>query len=100
MTVRALVILTAVCFLTSAFAQDAPPKIGNKPLVRMKPKEPTGCKLVGTVKGTKLWAGDCVSSELRGATSVELQSLPEPATGAIPSGQKQQSYGPKAKSEK
>jgi hypothetical protein len=37
-------------------------------LVLVKPKEPTGCKLVGTVKGTKLWAGDCVASELRGTT--------------------------------
>jgi hypothetical protein len=90
MMVRALVIFTAICLSTSAFAQDAPPKIGNKPLVQVKPKEPMGCKLVGTVKGTKLWAGDCVGSELRVATSAaEPQSLPERAAGAIPSGQKQ-----------
>ena len=44
MTIRALVILVAIC--------------GNKPLVLVKPKEPTGCKLVGTVKGTQLC--DCV----------------------------------------
>ena len=89
MTVRALVILTAISSSTSAFAQDAP-KIGNKPLVQVKPKEPIGCKLVGTVKGTKLWAGDCVGSELRGATSgTEPQSLPERAAGVIPPGPKQ-----------
>ena len=29
-----------------------------------EPKEPTACKLVGTVRGTKLWAGDCVGVEL------------------------------------
>ena len=24
-----------------------------------------GCKLVGTVRGTKLWAGECTSTELK-----------------------------------
>ena len=49
MTIRALVILVAICFSANAFARDKPPKVGNKPLVLVKPKEPTGCKLVGTV---------------------------------------------------
>jgi hypothetical protein len=90
MTMRALVILAAVCFSTNAFAQDAPPKVGNKPLAQVKPKEPMGCKLVGTVKGTKLWAGDCVASELRGAAPAEeTKSLPERAIEVIPPGQKQ-----------
>jgi hypothetical protein len=44
---RSLVILAAVCFSTSAYAQDAPPKVGNKSLAQVKPKEPMGCKLVG-----------------------------------------------------
>ena len=86
LTMRSLLILVAICFSASAFAQSGPPKVGNKPLVQVKPKEPTGCKLVGTVKGTKLWAGDCVASELRGATpATEKESLPEQA----PPGQKQ-----------
>ena len=90
MTMRGLLILAAISFSAAAYAQDAPPKVGNKPLAQVKPKEPMGCKLVGTVKGTKLWAGDCVGSELRGATSAtETPSLPERATGAIPPGQKQ-----------
>ena len=90
MTIRALVILVAICFSANAFAKDKLPKVGNKPLVLVKPKEPTGCKLVGTVKGTKLWAGDCVASELRGATpATETESMPEQA----PPGQKQQSWG-------
>ena len=65
--------------------------MGNKPLVQVKPKEPMGCKLVGTVKGTKLWAGDCVASDqLRGsAPATETESLPERATSVIPPGQKQ-----------
>jgi len=54
-------------------------RFGNKPLVLVKPKEPTGCKLVGTVKGTKLWAGGCVASELRGATPA-TESSPEQAS--------------------
>ena len=87
---RALAILTAVCFSTGAYAQGAPPKAGNKPLVQVRPKEPTGCKLVGKVKGTKLWAGDCVGSELRGTTpATETQSVPEREPAAIPPGQKE-----------
>ena len=33
MTIRALVILVAICFSANAFARDKPPKVGNKPLV-------------------------------------------------------------------
>ena len=87
MTVRVLLILAAITFSATSFAQSAPPKIGNKPLVQVKPKEPAGCKLVGTVKGTKLWAGDCVASELRGA--METKPLSEQDIEASPPGQKQ-----------
>ena len=88
---RALVILATVIFSTSAYAQAAPPNVGNKPLVQVKPKELMGCKLVGTVRGTKLWAGDCTGpAELRGsATATETLSLPERANGVIPPGQRQ-----------
>ena len=86
MTMKALIILAIISYSATAFAQSVPPKIGKKPLVLVKPKEQTGCKLVGTVKGTKLWAGDCVASELRGATpATETESLPEQA----PPGEKQ-----------
>jgi hypothetical protein len=89
MTMRALLILVAVCLSANAFAQDAPPKVGGKPLVQVKPKEPMGCKLVGMVKGTRLWAGDCVASELRGATPApETQPLSERDIEAIPPSQK------------
>jgi len=82
--------LAAISFSATAFAQSAPPKVGNKPLVQVKPKEPTGCKLVGTVRGTKLWAGDCVASELRGtAPATETKPLSEQDIDAIPPGQKQ-----------
>ena len=74
--IRSLLILVAVCFSTTAFAQSAPPKVGNKPLVQVKPKEPTGCKLVGTVRGTKLWAGDCVGIELITTTETREQVTP------------------------
>jgi hypothetical protein len=90
MTIRALLILAAMCFSTSAFAQDALPKVGDKPLTQVKPKEPMGCKFVGTVKGTKLWAGDCTASELRGsASAAETRPLSERANEAIPPGPKQ-----------
>ena len=91
MTMRVLLVLAAIGFSATAFAQSAPPKVGNRPLAQVKPKEPIGCKLVGTVRGTKLWAGDCTSSDdLRGTTPAsETESLPERATGTIPPGQKQ-----------
>ena len=49
--------------------QSASPKVGNKPAVQAKPKEQSGCTLVGTVRGTKLWAGDCVGVELHRGTT-------------------------------
>jgi hypothetical protein len=90
LTMRSLLILIAICFSATALAQSAPPKAGNKALVQVKPKAPMGCKFVGTVRGTKLWAGDCVGSELRGSTTApESQSLPEETTGSITPGQKE-----------
>ena len=87
---RSLFILVAICFSGTAFAQSAPPKVGTKALVQVKPKAPMGCKLVGTVRGTKLWAGDCTGSEFRGSTTTtETQALPEQATAVIPPGQKE-----------
>jgi hypothetical protein len=82
---RALVGLAAVLFAASgALAQNA------KPPVPAKPQVATGCKLVGTVKGTKLWAGDCTDAAgLRGSDSPAPQSLSEQVGSAIPPGQKQ-----------
>jgi len=86
---KSFIILVAICFSGTVFAQSAPPKVG-KPLAQVKPGAPMGCKLVGTVRGTKLWAGDCVGSELRGSTSTtEKQALPEEATGSITPDQKE-----------
>jgi hypothetical protein len=49
-----------------------------------------GCKLVGTVRSTKLWAGECVAaSELHGAVPAETPSLQERASEAIPPDPKQ-----------
>jgi hypothetical protein len=81
---KALLVLVAICFSASAFAQDAPPKVGGKPLVQVKPKTPQGCKLVGTVKGTKLWAGDCIASEPSTAARETPPPLAAQAAGAIP----------------
>jgi hypothetical protein len=93
MMVRFLLLLAAISVSATAFAQtpkSKPPKVGNKPLVQVKPKAPTGCKLVGTVRDTKLWAGNCVGPELRGTTaSPEMQTAPEPAPEASPPGQKE-----------
>jgi hypothetical protein len=63
---RIFCVLVAIVCSSTAFAQDAP-KVGNKPIVQVKPKGPAGCKMVGAVKGTKLWAGECVASEPTGS---------------------------------
>jgi hypothetical protein len=90
LTMRSLFILVAICFSGTAFAQSAPPKVGSKALVQVRPKAPMGCKFVGTVRGTRLWAGDCVGSELRGSTTTtESPTLPEKATGSITPDQKE-----------
>ena len=52
MNMKAFAGLAALLFATGAFAQSAQPKVAAKPPMH-------GCKLVGTVKGTKLcvWTG-------------------------------------------
>jgi hypothetical protein len=90
---------TMLCFAvllvpTIALAQGVTPTklptVGPKPLVQAKPRAPVGCKLVGTVKGTKLWAGECTSLELRTGTPAEESSptsVPDVAGGATPKDQ-------------
>ena len=69
----------------TAVAQGALPgqkrTTGRKPIVQAKPSMPMGCKLVGTVRGTKLWAGDCTSVELK-PTATDEAAGPD-AVGAI-----------------
>jgi hypothetical protein len=79
MTMRTLLIVTAIIgFSPSAVAQTAAPKVGGK-LKQAKPAAPMGCKLLGTVRGTKLWAGDCAApSEFRGATPTAEPAAPAP----------------------
>ena len=82
-----LTALVLACLSTAALAQTPTSK---KLAAQAKPKEPMGCKLVGTVKSTKLWAGDCLAaSELHGAVTAETPSLPERASEAIPPDPKQ-----------
>jgi hypothetical protein len=89
-TVKIVLLVATLMMTTSALAQDVP-KVGGKPLLQVKPKGPAGCKLVGTVKGTKLWAGDCIATESGGVSSVtgSQTSLPVETTAAILPGQKQ-----------
>jgi hypothetical protein len=91
---KSISLVAALFISTSAYAQSAAPKggapsVGDKPLVQVKPKAPIGCKLVGTVRGTKLWAGDCAASEPNSAAVETTPPLAAQAVGAIPSGQKQ-----------
>jgi hypothetical protein len=58
MTMRALVILAAVCFSATAFAQSSPPKASKKPaLAQAAPKAPmcqSAFKFLGREKGSHL----------------------------------------------
>lgn len=83
---KSISLLAALFISTSAFAQSAP-SVGDKPLVQVKPKAPMGCKLVGTVKGTKLWAGDCAASE-PGSSAVVTPPMAAQSMGEIPADQK------------
>jgi hypothetical protein len=65
------------------------PTVGAKPPVQVKPSAPKGCKLVGTVKGTKLWAGDCTAApDLRTTTTPTLDDAaptpPPEGTETVP----------------
>jgi len=94
------VMRTALCFAmlltpTIALAQGAipakQPTVSAKPFVQTKPRAPVGCKLVGTVKGTKLWAGECTATpDLRTGTPAEESSptsVPDATGGATPKDQ-------------
>jgi hypothetical protein len=93
MNIKALAGIVSLLLATSAFAQSAQSTVAAKPPMHAKPQAPVGCKLVGTVKGTKLWAGDCMdAAALRGAeptAETTPPSLPAQAGAAIPSGQKE-----------
>ena len=69
----------------SAVAQGTLPgkkhAAGRKPIVQAKPSTPMGCKLVGTVRGTKVWAGECTSVELK-PTAID-EATERDAVGAI-----------------
>ena len=82
---RTLLVLAAIIgFSGYASAQTAAPKSG-KALKQVKPSAPMGCKLVGTVKGTKIWAGDCVTAtELRGTTPMAEPAAQAPTPEANP----------------
>ena len=83
-----LIVATIIGISTTAFAQTA--KVGGKPLKQVKPPAPMGCKLVGTVRGTKLWAGDCAAApELRGAAPAAEPAEPAPPPESSPPAAKQ-----------
>jgi hypothetical protein len=93
---RAATLLAIFFIPATALAQDAapakrPPTVGGKPIAQVKPSAPAGCKYVGTVKGTKLWAGDCTALELRttseGDDETNSPPLADRAARAIPKGQ-------------
>jgi hypothetical protein len=67
---KGVCIIAALLISTGAWAEV--PSVGTRPLVQVKSKGT--CRLVGNVKGTKLWVGDCVAPEL-GPENVELPPI-------------------------
>ena len=84
----ALILSSNVALAQSRNPQKRPTS-GGTPIVQVKPGAPIGCKLVGTVKGTKLWAGECIAApELRTTTMPEDKApTPSPETQTVPKGQ-------------
>lgn len=77
--------LIALVVSAGAYAQGAQPKAAAKPAAHAKSHGPMGCKQVGTVRGTKLWAGDCMDAAPAAATPAEAAAPASPP----PPGQKQ-----------
>ncbi|MCP3475494.1 hypothetical protein NLM33_34930 [Bradyrhizobium sp. CCGUVB1N3] len=75
---KLLIALITLFLASGAFAQAAPPGAAKMPSTHVKPQAPLGCKLVGTVRGTKIWAGDCVAA----TPPVDMPSSPPPAPSA------------------
>jgi hypothetical protein len=86
---KPLIGLIALLFATSAFAQAPPPKVAKKPHVQVRPQAPMGCKLVGTVRGTKIWAGDCIGVESSAPEIPQPAPAPPPPIGGIAPAEKQ-----------
>jgi hypothetical protein len=61
-----------IALIDPSLAQD-----GGGSQKKAKPKQSSECRPVGTVKGTKLWAGNCVAPELAAAPVAEPESEPE-----------------------
>ena len=88
--IRTLLVLAAIIgFSASAFAQTAAPKVGGKPLKQVKPPAPMGCKLVGTVKGTKLWPATARPRQNFGAPHPRPSPKRQPTPEANPPAEKQ-----------
>jgi hypothetical protein len=87
MTKLASAIVLILAFSVSSFAQTAP-KTAKKPSAQARSQPASGCKLVGTVKGTKLWAGDCITPEQRSSAPATEPPVSDQAAGADPAGQK------------
>jgi len=91
---RLFLLAAALILSTSVYAQETskPPAAGGKQAARMKPKAPAGCTPVGTVRGTKLWAGDCAPPDQLRSSVPATEGNEPPAqnqpTGAAPPGQK------------
>jgi hypothetical protein len=75
-----------LALVAPSLAQNAPTGKKTSALAKVKPSG--GCRLVGTVRGTKLWAGDCVAAEPSAPTAAEPAepSLQDHAQDAIRGG--------------
>jgi hypothetical protein len=71
-------VATVIGLSASALAQTEAPKAAKSPR-QIRPQAQMGCKLVGPVRGIKLWADCAPAAELRGATPAEEPEANPPA---------------------
>ena len=87
----ALTSLLVIGSIGSAFAQTAP-NAAKKSSAHAKSQPVVGCKLVGTVRGTKLWAGDCAAPDQLRSSVTAIQSneppVPDQTATVAPADQK------------
>jgi hypothetical protein len=69
---RRVCIVAVLLISTNAWAEV--PSLRTGPVVQVKSKTTATCRLIASVKGTKLWAGDCVAVDLT-SEKVELPSI-------------------------
>jgi hypothetical protein len=77
---RSLFLLLAICFSTTAFAESAQPKVGNKPLVQAKPRIRWAASLLerSEAQSYGLATRSLRAELIQGGVPIDRPVIPEP----------------------